>query len=194
MKIIAATSNKGKIREIKSIFSDSSFEIVSMGEAGIDIEIIEDGKTFEENALIKARAISDLVDCAVLSDDSGLCVDALDGAPGIYSARYAGEDATDEERVEKLLQEMTDIEKRDAKFVSAVAFIFPDKKEVVAIGEAHGTIGYTPKGVNGFGYDPIFVSNELRKTYAEASDDEKNSISHRKRALSALYEKIKEEI
>ena len=188
MKIIAATSNKGKIREIKKIFSE--FEIISMKEAGIDIEIEENGKTFEENALIKARTVAKLTNSIALSDDSGLCVDALSGAPGIYSARYAGENATDEERVKKLLSVLENEENRTAKFISAVALVYPDGKELTALGEVFGKIGYSPSGENGFGYDPVFISDELGKTFADASDDEKNSISHRKRALSNLYEKM----
>lgn len=188
MKIIAATSNKGKIREIKKIFSE--FDIISMKEAGLNIEIEENGKTFEENALIKARTVTKLTNSIALSDDSGLCVDALSGAPGIYSARYAGENATDEERVKKLLSVLENEENRCAKFVSAVALVYPDGKELTAIGEVFGKISYSPSGENGFGYDPIFISDELGKTFADATDDEKNSISHRKRALSNLYEKM----
>ncbi|MDY3928144.1 MAG: XTP/dITP diphosphatase [Clostridia bacterium] len=193
MKIIAATSNKGKIKEIKSIFSEKDFEIISMKEAGLEREIEETGVSFEENALIKARAIAKLCNCAVLSDDSGLCVDALDGAPGIYSARYAGEGATDEERVEKLLNELSEVKDRSAKFVSACALVYPDGKELVGMGEVHGRIGFESKGKNGFGYDPIFISDELNKTFAQATEEEKNSVSHRKRALSALYKKMRNE-
>lgn len=192
MKIIAATSNKGKVREIKSIFSD--MDIVSMREAGIDIEIEENGESFLENALIKARAIADLCDCAVLSDDSGLCVDALDGAPGIYSARYAGENATDEERYQKLLKVLENETNRNAHFTSAVALILPDGREFTALGYVDGKIGYEPLGENGFGYDPIFICDELGKTFAQATDDEKNSISHRKRALEQVYRKLMLEV
>lgn len=193
MKIIAATSNAGKIREIKKIFSSSSFEIISMKEAGIDIEIEENGTTFEENALIKARTISKLSGCAVLSDDSGLCVDALGGAPGVYSARYAGEDATDEERMIKLLSELSDVEDRCAKFVSVVAFITKDGKEFCSTGEVLGKIAYKIMGDGGFGYDPIFISDELGKTFGQATQEEKNSISHRARALDNLYKTLKNE-
>lgn len=187
MKIIAATSNPGKISEIKKIFSSPSLEIISMKEAGIDIEIEENGSSFTENALIKARAIANLCGCSVLSDDSGLCVNALKGAPGIYSARYAGENATDEERMKKLLTELSDTKDRTAKFVSSVAFITPDKTEITANGEVPGKIAYEPKGNGGFGYDPIFISDELGKTFGEASAEEKNSISHRARALHNLF-------
>ncbi len=193
MKIIAATSNKGKVREIKSIFSGEDFEIISMKEAGLEREIEENGTTFEENALIKARTIAQLCDCAVLSDDSGLCVEALNGAPGIYSARYGGEDTTYDVKMKKLLDEISDADNRSAKFVSACALVYPDGRELVGMGEVHGRIGFEPKGENGFGYDPIFISDELNKTFAEATDDEKNSISHRKRALMDLYNKMRNE-
>lgn len=192
MKIIAATSNQGKIAEIKKIFSVPSLEVISMKEAGIDIEIEENGTSFEENALIKARTIASLCDCFVLSDDSGLCTEALNGAPGIYSARYAGENASDEERMEKLLWELSDKNDRRAKFVSAVAFITPDGTEITAHGEVLGKIADKPSGNGGFGYDPIFISDELGKTFGEASSEEKNSISHRARALHNLFNILKE--
>ena len=192
MKIIAATSNPGKVREIKKIFSLPTLEILSMKEAGIDIEVAENGTSLEENALIKARAIARLCGCAVVSDDSGLCVDALGGAPGIYSARYAGDDATDGERIEKLLSALAGEKNRDAKFVSVVAFITPDGKEFSAEGEVLGRITEELKGNGGFGYDPVFYSYELKKTFGEASADEKNSISHRARALHGLYQTLKE--
>lgn len=190
MKIVVATANAGKVREIKEIFSNE--EIVSMKEMGIDIDIEENGTTFEENALIKARTVAKLCDCPVLSDDSGLCVDALDGAPGIYSARYAGVDKTDEERCQKLLFEMKDKTNRTARFISAVALCYPDGRELTAEGRVEGEIGFEPVGKNGFGYDPIFISHELKKTFALATSEEKNSISHRKRALEKLYKMMGE--
>lgn len=189
MKIIAATSNKGKIREIKAIFSE--FEIISMKDFGIDIDIEENGKTFEENALIKARTVSELTEYPVLADDSGLCVKALNGKPGIYSARYCGDGASDEDKCRKLLAEMRDAEDREAKFVSCVALVYPDRTEITAIGEVKGKIGYEMTGENGFGYDPIFIPDGMSKTFAQATEEEKNNISHRKRALTGLYEKIK---
>ncbi len=192
MKIIAATSNAGKIREIKKIFCDENIEILSMGEIGIDIEIEENGKTFEENALIKARTISNMTKEIALADDSGLCVEALGGAPGIYSARYAGENATDAERIEKLLTELSTQQNRKAKFVSVIALTFPDGVELTADGEVHGQIADKAYGDCGFGYDPVFISDELGKTFGVASADEKNSISHRARALNKMYQMIKE--
>ena len=192
MKIIAATSNVGKIREIKKIFSDEKVEILSMGEIGIDIEIEENGTTFEENALIKARTISKMTGEIALADDSGLCVDAMGGAPGIYSARYAGENATDAQRIEKLLAELLGEENRKAKFVSVIAVVFPDGNELTAEGEVLGEIADKVYGDGGFGYDPVFISYELGKTFGVASADEKNKISHRARALDKMYQIMKE--
>ncbi len=191
MKVIAATHNKGKIKEIQSILGSLGFSVIAQNEAGIFIEPEENGKTFCDNALIKARAVAEFCDCAVIADDSGLCVDALDGAPGVYSARYAGEDATDEERVQKLLSELKDEENRAAKFVSAIAFIFPDGEEIITTGEVLGTLTHKPMGDGGFGYDPIFFSPEIGKTFGEATSEEKNKISHRYRGLVALYEILK---
>ncbi len=192
MKIVAATGNAGKIREIKKIFSDENVDVVSMGEIGIDIEIEENGTTFEENSLIKARTIAKLTGEIALADDSGLCVEALLGAPGIYSARYAGENATDDERNDKLLCELSGAENRNAKFVSAIAVVFPDGKELTTEGEVAGKIADKAYGEGGFGYDPIFISDELGKTFGEATADEKNEISHRARAINKMYELMKE--
>lgn len=193
MRIIAATKNKGKIKEISEILGKLGVEVISQSDAGIDVEVLETGKTFTENALIKARSVALLCDDAVLADDSGLCVDALDGAPGIYSARYAGEDATDFDKMEKLLGELGDEANRSARFESAVAFIFPDGRELTVSGEVKGRITMEPMGNGGFGYDPIFYSNELKKTFGEATAEEKNVISHRARAIKALYEILKNE-
>lgn len=192
MKIIAATKNKGKIKEISNILGKLGFEVESQQDAGYDVDILETGDTFEKNALIKARAIAMLCDNPVLADDSGLCIDALDGRPGVYSARYAGENATDEEKMSKVLTELERVKDRTARFVTSVAFIFPNGKEITASGEVEGHITTEPDGENGFGYDPIFYSDELKKTFAQATDDEKNSVSHRGRALAALAEKLKD--
>ncbi len=191
MKIIAATRNKNKVKEISEVLSPLGFEVVSQEEAGIDIDVEETGRSFAQNALIKARAVSVLCDDCVLADDSGLCVDALDGAPGVYSARYAGEGASDAQKIEKLLGELGDEKNRRAKFVTNAAFIFPDGREIVTQGEVHGRILYEPAGENGFGYDPVFYCTELEKSFAEATPEQKNSVSHRSRALKALYEEIK---
>ncbi len=191
MKVIAATKNKGKIREMHEILSPLDIEIISQQEMGIELDVEETGDTFIKNALIKARAVAMVCDYPVLADDSGICVDALGGAPGVRSARYAGDNATDEDKINKMLDEIGDNENRNAKFVTAVAFIYPDGREITAEGEVKGYITKEPKGSNGFGYDPIFFSDELGKTFAEGSDDEKNSVSHRGRALKNLYEKLK---
>lgn len=191
MKVIAATKNKGKIREMEEILSELGIEIVSQQDMGIDVDVEETGDTFEKNALIKARAVAMISDSPVLADDSGIFVDALGGAPGVYSARYAGDNATDEDKINKMLCEIGNSEDRSAKFVTAVAFIFPDGREITATGEVKGHITEKPAGGGGFGYDPIFFSEELKKTFAEASDEEKNSVSHRGRALRNLYEKLK---
>lgn len=192
MRVIAATKNKGKIREMQEILAPLDIEIVSQQEMGIELDVEETGDTFVKNALIKARAVAMVCDYPVLADDSGICVEALGGAPGVRSARYAGDDATDEDRINKILFEMGDNQNRNAKFVTAVVFIFPDGRELTAEGEVRGHITNEPKGNGGFGYDPIFFSDELGKTFAESSDDEKNSVSHRGRALKKLYEKLVE--
>ena len=190
MKIIAATKNRGKIAEFQKILGKLDFEVISQADAGINVEIVENGSTFAENALLKARAVALLCDDPVLADDSGLCVDALGGKPGIYSARYAGEDATDEEKMEKILREMEGETHREARFISAIALILPDGSEITAEGVVEGHITESPAGTGGFGYDPIFYCDELQKTFGESDDDEKNKVSHRGRALEALYQKI----
>lgn len=192
MRIVAATNNVNKVREIKKIFEPLGFEVVSQHEAGIDVDVEETGRTFERNALLKARAVAMLCDDCVMADDSGLCVEALDGRPGVYSARYAGEGTSDAQKIEKLLGEMKDEKNRRAKFVTSMAFIFPDGREIVTKGEVNGRIIDKPEGENGFGYDPVFYCPELGKTFAQADDDEKNSVSHRGRALKALYGELKQ--
>lgn len=190
MKIIAATKNAGKIKEIESIFKGLGIEVASQQEEGFDVDIEETGDSFEKNALIKARAVALLSDDIVMADDSGLCIDALDGRPGIYSARYAGENASDRTKVHKILTEMEPYNNRSAKFVTAVAVILPDGRNFVTTGEVKGEILREPVGENGFGYDPIFYCTELKKTFAQATEEEKNSVSHRGRALRAMYKKL----
>ncbi len=192
MKIIVATKNRGKVKEIGKIFADLGLEVVTQEEAQIDIDVEETGDTFEKNALIKARAVSMLCDDIVIADDSGLCVEALNGRPGVYSARYAGPDASDSEKIDKLLSEMENAQNRVAKFMCCVALVTPDGREFVSHGEVMGKILHAPEGENGFGYDPVFFSDELQKSFALATPDEKNSISHRGRALRAMYEQVKE--
>ena len=188
MKLLAATGNKHKIKEISRILSPLGYEIVSPAELGIDIDPEETGATFLENATIKAKAFAALADIPVLADDSGLEVDALGGAPGIYSSRYA--EGTDEDRVTKLLKNMEGKVDRTARFVCEVVMIFPDGKTISARGECVGTIAASPAGSGGFGYDPVFYMDSFGKTMAELTEDEKNSVSHRGNALKNLRKKL----
>ena len=185
-KIILATSNTHKLKELRVILD--GYHIISLKEINFTDEIIEDGKSFEENALIKARYIHQLTNQTVIADDSGLCVDYIKGAPGIYSARYAGQPTDDQANNEKLLKVLEGVptEKRTAYFVSAAAIIFDNGEEFVCRGEVSGKIGFEPKGGNGFGYDPLFICDETGIRYAEMDAEDKNSISHRKRAFAKL--------
>lgn len=194
MKLIIASNNIHKISEISAMLNPLGYEVISQKEAGITLEPEETGTTFEENARIKARTIYDLCNgYAVLADDSGLAVDALDGAPGVLSHRYAGENATDADRIEKLLSEMRDIPKdnRSAGFICAMCFIDSGGNEILVKGECRGYIGFKPEGANGFGYDPIFYMLDGR-SFAVLTSEEKNSVSHRKNALEKLCEKLSE--
>ena len=190
MFLLVASGNKGKIREIKSILSDLNIEILSLKDVGINADIEENGSTFEENALIKACEIAKLVDMPVLADDSGLCVDALNGAPGIYSARYAGENATDADRIGKLLAELKNVNDRNARFVCVMAMVLPNGQRIVSEGTVQGTIAEEPMGASGFGYDPVFIPNGYRQSFAQLGEDEKNKLSHRYNALINLKKKI----
>ena len=191
MKLIFATGNENKMREIREILAGRGYEILSMKEAGIDIDVEENGKTFSENALIKARAISEASGELVLADDSGLEIDALGGEPGIYSARYMGHDTSYVEKNNNLIQRLEGVpdEKRTARFVCAIALVSFDK-EVVKRATIEGIIGHEIAGENGFGYDPIFYVPEYGKTTAELNADEKNAISHRGKALRAIREEL----
>ena len=188
MKLVIASNNKHKIEEIKLILSDYFEDIVSMGEAGCHDDIEEYGTTFEENAYIKAKYVADKLGCAALADDSGLEVFALNGEPGVYSARYAGKHGDDGANNNKLLLEMKDIsdEKRGAQFVSVISLCRPNEAALSAKGTCPGTILRERRGNGGFGYDPIFYIEALGKTMAELTMDEKNSISHRKRSLQGI--------
>ena len=187
-KLIFATGNENKMKEIRMILGDLDYEILSMKEAGIDADIVEDGKTFEENAIIKATAISKLSGCLVLADDSGLEVDYMDKMPGIYSARWMGEDTSYRIKNKAIIDKLEGVpdEKRTARFVCAIAAAFPDGRVVTKRGTIEGIIGYDERGENGFGYDPIFFLPEYGKTTAELSPEEKNQISHRGRALELI--------
>ena len=195
-KIIVATGNEGKMKEIRQILGGENVEIVSLKDENLqDIEIIEDGKTFEENALIKASTIAKLTGTMVLADDSGLEVDYMDKAPGIYSARYMGEDTPYTVKNNHIIDELKEAkgDERSARFVCVIACVLPDGRSITTRGTIEGQIGYEEKGANGFGYDPIFYLPERGCTTAELSPEEKNKISHRGKALTAMYEKMKEE-
>jgi XTP/dITP diphosphohydrolase len=195
-KIVFATGNQGKMREIKAIMADMDVEVVSMKEAGICVDIEEDGATFEENALIKARAIAKETDAIVLADDSGLEIDFLDKAPGVLSARYMGEDTPYEVKNAHILDLLKDVQgsERSARFVCSIAAVFPDGREFTTYATIEGEIGHKIAGENGFGYDPIFFVPEFGKTTAELSAEEKNEISHRGKALSMMKEILQKEI
>ena len=193
MKLIIASNNKHKIREIKQILSGKFEEILSLSEAGVVHETIEDGNTFMENSLKKAREISEITGCAALADDSGICVDALGGAPGIYSARFAGEykgQESDDKNNELLLEKLCGSHNRSAHYTCAMAVVYPDGSRVTAEGYMFGSIIESPRGNAGFGYDPLFVPEGDTRTVAEMTDEEKNAISHRGKALMALLEKL----
>ena len=196
-KLILATSNKDKAREIAEILSDTPFVVTTMKEEGFDPDIVEDGKTFEENALIKARTVHALAQNAyVMADDSGLCIDALDGAPGIYSARFCGENSTYPEKFAKIFEMLKDVpeEKRTAKFVCSIAVVRPDGSEFTVRGEVCGVLHEKPMGDGGFGYDPIFYVPEFGMTTAQMTKEQKNSISHRGKASRAMAEKLKADL
>ena len=197
MTVVAATQNRHKIEEIEAITKEFDINIISRQEAGVpDIEIVEDGTTFEENSYKKAFEIMKLTGMPSVADDSGLAVDALDGAPGIYSARFSGLDGDDKANNRKLLELLKDVtmEKRTARFVSVITLIFPDGKTIVCRGECEGHIMFEESGSNGFGYDPVFYVPEQGKTFAELSPEEKNAISHRARALQAFCRIYQEEL
>lgn len=187
MKLILASNNKNKLREFREILEPLGYEVISQSEAGVDIEAEENGTTFAENAYIKAKAIYDLMKLPVISDDSGLAVDALNGAPGIYSARYAEEG----KRCARVLSELEGVpdEKRTARFICSICYIDENGGKHIAEGTCEGKIGYEKRGTNGFGYDPIFMFGD--KSFAEISAEEKNKVSHRSNALKKFEEIIR---
>lgn len=191
-KIVFATANAGKVKEIKEILADFSVEVVSLKEMGITADIEENGKTFEENSLIKAREICKLTGLPALADDSGLEVDYLNGEPGIYSARYLGYDTDYDYKNNYIINQLKEAKdaERTARFVCAISLVLPDGREFVKKGVMEGQIGYEIKGENGFGYDPIFYLPEHGKTSAELSAEEKNKISHRGKALREMKDLI----
>ncbi len=186
MKLILASNNAHKLREIKEILGDRFDEILTLREAGIEHETVEDGETFLENARKKASEIAEISGCCALADDSGICVDALGGAPGIYSARFAGEHGDDEANNALLLEKLQGAEDRGAHFTCVVVMAWPDGRELSAEGRLYGEIAFEPAGDGGFGYDPIFYLPEKGCTMAQLSAEEKNAISHRGNALRAF--------
>ncbi len=189
-KIVVATKNQGKLREIKAILGNSGYEFVSMQDMGIDIDVVEDADTFLGNATKKAVEIMKACGEITLADDSGLCVDALNGAPGVYSARYAGDNQDDLANNLLLLKNMEGVKNRNAHFTCAMVIAFPDGKIISHCGEFHGEIDHEMKGTGGFGYDVLFYLPEYKMTSAEISAEEKNKISHRAKALWGIKEKL----
>ena len=190
MEIILATNNANKVKELKRMLEPLGYTLFSQKEKGIRLEVEENGTTFEENAALKARAIHELTGGAALADDSGLCVDALSGAPGVYSARYAGEPCDDHKNNEKLLSALKGISDRTARFVSVICYIAPDGSEHFFRGECEGTIGFTEVGDLSFGYDPVFMVGD--KAYSEMTAEEKDAISHRGNAIRKLADYLKD--
>ncbi|SEA51787.1 XTP/dITP diphosphohydrolase [Thalassobacillus cyri] len=194
-ELIIATKNVGKVKEFQELFHKYDIQVRSLHDLEEPIgDIEETGRTFEENALIKAEAISNQLNTPVLADDSGLEIDALDGRPGIYSARYAGEEKNDQKNLEKVLAELEGVapENRSARFVCSIAIIQPGQKSLVKRGTCEGSIGLKPKGENGFGYDPIFIPDGYDRSMAELKPEEKNTISHRRNAILKVEDWLKE--
>jgi len=193
-KIIFATGNAGKLREIREIMEGTGVEVLSMKEAGISVDVVEDGTTFEENALIKAKAIAAHTDAIVLADDSGLEVDYLDKAPGVYSARFMGEDTSYDIKNQAIIDKLEGVpkEQRTARFVCVIAAVLPDGRHLSTRQTMEGYIGYHAEGENGFGYDPIFMLDEYGCSSAAISREEKNAISHRGKALRAMKKMLEE--
>ena len=192
MKLVLASKNAKKLVEMNDILSHLGIEVCSEAEAGVDLEVEETGTTFEENSLLKARAVMEASGLPAIADDSGLCVDCLNGAPGVYSARYGGEGLSDEARYRILLENMRGQMTRAAKFVSVITCCFPNGDVLSARGECAGPIAYAPMGEGGFGYDPVFFVPELKKTFSQMTADEKNAISHRGKAIQAFKVKLED--
>lgn len=190
MKFILATHNPGKLREMAAILGQYGVEVVSPADVGITVDVEETGTTFAENAMLKAKAICAAADLPAIADDSGLCVDALNGGPGVYSARYGGEGLDDKGRYTLLLQNMRGQTTRAAHFACAIACAFPNGDELTAEGRCDGTIAFAPMGEGGFGYDPVFFVPEKAKTFGQLTAEEKSAISHRGKALKAFSEKL----
>jgi XTP/dITP diphosphohydrolase len=190
--MVLASKNPKKMKEMNEILSGMGVEVCLQSDVGIDIDVEETGTTFEENSLLKARAVMEASGLPAIADDSGLCVDALNGAPGVYSARYGGEGLDDTGRYRLLLANMPRGAARTAKFVSVITCCFPGGEVLTARGECPGTIAFAPMGEGGFGYDPVFFLPKLKKTFAQLAPEEKNAVSHRGRALEAFQAKLEE--
>ena len=193
MKLAIATNNAHKLQEIRAILSGQFDELLSLKDLGIDVDVEETGTTLEENALLKARTIQAICHIPTLADDTGLMVDALGGAPGVYSARYAGEEHNDASNRALLLKNLQNEQNRNAHFATVIAIVYPSGDFITSKGRVEGEILREERGNEGFGYDSLFYSYELKKTFAEASQEEKNSVSHRGRALRAMLEKLQNE-
>ena len=191
MRLVLASKNEKKLAEMREILSDLGVEVCSEAQAGVDVEVEETGTTFEENALLKARAVMERSGMIAVADDSGICVDALQGAPGVYSARYGGPGLDDEGRTRLLLENMRGQTPRTCRYVCAIACCFPDGKVLTARGECEGTIAFAPMGTGGFGYDPIFFVPTLKKTFAQISPQEKHALSHRGKALRRFAQELR---
>lgn len=191
MKLVLASRNEKKLKEMNEILSGMGVEVRLQSEVGAAVEVEETGNTFEENSLLKAKAVLQATGLPAIADDSGLCVEALNGAPGIYSARYGGEGLDDAGRYRLLLANMPKGQARAAKFVSVITCCFPNGDVLTARGECPGTIAFAPMGEEGFGYDPVFFLPNLKKTFAQLSPDEKNAVSHRGKALADFGEKLR---
>lgn len=192
MKLVLASKNKKKLVEMNAILGQLGIEVCSEAEAGVDLDVEETGTTFEENSLIKAKAVMEASGMPAIADDSGLCVDALGGAPGVYSARYGGEGLDDAGRTRLLLENMRGQSPRTCRFVSVITCCFPNGDVISARGECEGTVAFAPMGDGGFGYDPVFFVPALKKTFAQLSAEEKNGMSHRGRALEVFKVKLEE--
>lgn len=192
MKFVLASHNRNKLRELREILDALGVEVVLQSELGLDLEPEENGTTFADNALIKAKAVMEASGLPAIADDSGLCVDALGGAPGVYSARYGGEGLTDQQRYALVLQGVAGQFPRTCRFECAVACCFPDGSVLTAQGKCEGTVAFTPMGEGGFGYDPIFFVPRLKKTFAQLTPEEKNAISHRGQALRSFAAQLAE--
>ena len=192
MKFVLASQNKHKLTEMQSILSAHGVEVVLQSDMGLHVDVEETGETFAENAMLKAQAVMKASGLPAIADDSGVCVDALNGAPGVYSARYGGEGLDDAGRYRMLLANMPKGQPRTAKFVSVITCCFPNGNVLTARGECPGTIAFAPMGEGGFGYDPVFFLPKLKKTFAQLTAEEKNAISHRGRALEAFQAKLEE--